>query len=69
VPNQLLQEGISQAKGNIQPQSVNTSEHGLDFPKLNAGTHVAAWHEYKHPNKVNSNNAGPQSRKFFDYTL
>lgn len=69
VPNQLLQEGISQAKGNIQPQSVNTSEHGLDFPKLNAGTHVAAWHEYKHPNKVNSNSAGPQSRKFFDYTL
>ncbi|MBU2421988.1 MAG: sulfotransferase family protein [Gammaproteobacteria bacterium] len=69
VPNQLLQEGISQAKGNIQPQSVNTSEHGLDFPKLNAGTHVAAWHEYKHPNKVNSNSAGPQSRKFFDYTF
>ncbi|MGI2150531.1 sulfotransferase family protein [Shewanella baltica] len=69
APNQLLQEGISQAKGNIQPQSVNTSEHGLDFPKLNAGTHVAAWHEYKHPNKVNSNSAGPQSRKFFDYTL
>ncbi|AUD58127.1 hypothetical protein AYJ58_00875 [Shewanella sp. Pdp11] len=63
VPNQRLQEG----KG--QPQSVNTSEHGLDFPKLNAGTHVAAWHEYKHPNKVNSNSAGPQSRKFFDYTL
>ena len=69
APNQISQEGISQAKGNIQPQRANTSEHGLDFPKLNAGTHVAAWHEYKHPNKVNSNSAGPQSRKFFDYTL
>ncbi|MDR9767527.1 sulfotransferase [Shewanella baltica] len=69
APNQISQEGTSQAKGNIQPQRVKTSEHGLDFPKLNAGTHVAAWHEYKHPNKVNSNSAGPQSRKFFDYTL
>ncbi|MGI2098760.1 sulfotransferase family protein [Shewanella glacialipiscicola] len=53
----------------IHQDRVNTSEHVLDFPKLNAGTHVAAWHEYKHPNKVNSNSAGPQSRKFFDYTL
>ncbi|WP_413472697.1 sulfotransferase family protein [Shewanella baltica] len=69
APSQISQEGTSQAKAAVQPQPVNTSEHGLDFPKLNAGTHVAAWHEYKHPNKVNSNSAGPQSRKFFDYTL
>ncbi|WP_375164027.1 sulfotransferase [Shewanella baltica] len=69
APTQISQEGTSQEKAAVQPQPVNTSEHGLDFPKLNAGTHVAAWHEYKHPNKVNSNSAGPQSRKFFDYTL
>lgn len=69
APTQISQEGTSQAKAAVQPLPVNTSEHGLDFPKLNAGTHVAAWHEYKHPNKVNSNSAGPQSRKFFDYTL
>ncbi|MGE6436279.1 sulfotransferase family protein [Shewanella baltica] len=69
APSQISQEGTSQAKAAVQSLPVNTSEHGLDFPKLNAGTHVAAWHEYKHPNKVNSNSAGPQSRKFFDYTL
>ncbi|MEM6249157.1 sulfotransferase family protein [Shewanella vaxholmensis] len=69
APSQISQEGASQEKAAVQSLPVNTSEHGLDFPKLNAGTHVAAWHEYKHPNKVNSNSAGPQSRKFFDYTL
>lgn len=69
APSQISQEETSQVKAAVQPLPVNTSEHGLDFPKLNAGTHVAAWHEYKHPNKVNSNSAGPQSRKFFDYTL
>ena len=41
----------------------------LSFPKLNVGRNVASWGEYKHPNKVNTNSAGPQSRKFFDYTL
>ena len=69
APSQISQEETSQVKAAVQPLPVNTSEHGLNFPKLNAGTHVAAWHEYKHPNKVNSNSAGPQSRKFFDYTL
>lgn len=68
APTQISQEGTSQAKA-AKPLPINTREHGLDFPKLNAGTHVAAWHEYKHPNKVNSNSAGPQSRKFFDYQL
>ncbi|WP_299568672.1 sulfotransferase family protein [uncultured Shewanella sp.] len=42
--------------------------HGTkDFPVLNVGTHVASWGEYKHPNKVNTNLAGPEHRKFFDY--
>ncbi|CUS41903.1 hypothetical protein MGWOODY_Tha2295 [hydrothermal vent metagenome] len=38
-----------------------------DFPKLNAGRNVANWKEYKHPNKVNSNLAGIEHRKYFDY--
>ena len=38
-----------------------------EFPQLNVGTHVASWGEYKHPNKVNTNLAGPEHRKFFDY--
>ncbi|MBQ4891527.1 hypothetical protein A9267_14955 [Shewanella sp. UCD-FRSSP16_17] len=37
------------------------------FPVLNVGTHVASWGEHKHPNKVNTNLAGPEHRKFFDY--
>ena len=37
------------------------------FPKLNAGRNVANWKEYKHPNKVNSNLAGLDHRKYFDY--
>ncbi|WP_442800759.1 sulfotransferase family protein [Shewanella sp. AS16] len=41
----------------------------LNFPKLNVGRDVAGWGEYKHPNKINANSAGPQSRKFFDYKL
>ena len=38
-----------------------------EFPKLNTGRDVAGWHEYKHPNKVNSNLAGVERRKYFDY--
>ena len=41
--------------------------HMTDFPKLNVGNHVASWGEYKHPNKINTNLAGPEHRKFFDY--
>jgi len=37
------------------------------FPHLNIGRKVACWKEYKHPNKVNSNAAGAEHRKFFDY--
>ncbi|MDO6619822.1 sulfotransferase family protein [Pseudomonadota bacterium] len=40
-----------------------------EFPQLNVGTHVASWGEYKHPNKVNTNLAGPEHRKFFDYRI
>lgn len=40
-----------------------------DFPKLNVGRHVASWKEYKHPNKINSNLAGVEHRKYFDYVL
>ncbi|WP_276665923.1 sulfotransferase [Thalassolituus oleivorans] len=38
-----------------------------DFPKFNTGRNVANWKEYKHPNKVNSNLAGIEHRKYFDY--
>ncbi|WP_153914778.1 sulfotransferase family protein [Shewanella sp. TC10] len=44
-----------------------TRNDTVDFPVLNVGTHVASWGEYKHPNKVNTNLAGPEHRKFFDY--
>ncbi|MGS0689221.1 sulfotransferase [Shewanella sp. 0m-4] len=37
------------------------------FPHLNIGKKVACWAEHKHPNKVNSNSAGIENRKFFDY--
>lgn len=37
------------------------------FPHLNIGRKVACWKEHKHPNKVNSNSAGPEHRKFFEY--
>jgi hypothetical protein len=40
-----------------------------DFPKLNVGRNVASWKEYKHPNKINSNLAGIEHRKYFDYSL
>lgn len=39
------------------------------FPKLNIGRNVASWREYKHPNKINSNLAGVEHRKYFDYVL
>ncbi|WP_082355706.1 sulfotransferase [Pseudoalteromonas porphyrae] len=42
-------------------------EGDADFPKLNVGRNVANWREYKHPNKVNSNLAGVEHRKYFDY--
>jgi hypothetical protein len=40
---------------------------GLDFPHLNIGRKVACWKEHRHPNKVNSNAAGIEQRKFFVY--
>ncbi|MBU2881896.1 sulfotransferase family protein [Psychrosphaera sp. B3R10] len=39
------------------------------FPKLNVGRNVASWREYKHKSKVNSNLAGVEHRKYFDYVL
>lgn len=39
----------------------------LNFPHLNKGKRVADWQQYKHPNKVNSNSAGRDRRRFFDY--
>ncbi|MDO6525066.1 sulfotransferase [Motilimonas sp. 1_MG-2023] len=41
----------------------------VDFPKLNAGRQVTAWKEYKHPNKINSHQAGVEHKKYFDYVL
>jgi len=43
------------------------SDQGVEFPHLNIGRHVSGWKEFKHPNKVNSNSAGTEGRKFFDY--
>ncbi|PKH56350.1 sulfotransferase family protein [Shewanella sp. Choline-02u-19] len=45
-----------------------STEENLDFPHLNVGRKVACWKEHKHPNKVNSNAAGLEQRKFFDYS-
>lgn len=39
-----------------------------DFPHLNIGKRVDNWKEFKHPNKINSNSAGAERRKFFDYS-
>jgi hypothetical protein len=51
-------------------QFLGMSEEGdADFPKLNVGRNVANWKEYKHPNKINSNLAGAEHRKYFDYVL
>lgn len=41
----------------------------LNFPHLNKGRNVASWDEYKHPNKISANAAGPDNRKYFDYKL
>ncbi|NRD71916.1 sulfotransferase family protein [Shewanella sp. VB17] len=41
----------------------------LNFPHLNSGRRVASWDEYKHPNKISANAAGPEKRKYFDYKL
>jgi hypothetical protein len=45
------------------------TDENTDFPKLNVGRHVASWKEYKHPNKINSNLAGLEHRKYFDYAF
>ncbi|MBV7315402.1 sulfotransferase [Shewanella sp. NIFS-20-20] len=45
------------------------AESPLDFPRLNRGTDVAGWGEYKHPNKISSHAAGPLQRKYFDYPV
>jgi hypothetical protein len=47
----------------------HTNLSHLNFPHLNQGRNVASWDEYKHPNKINANVAGPEKRKFFDYKL
>lgn len=52
-----------------QMPNISVTSSNVDFPKLNAGRHVAAWHEYKHPNKISANAAGIEQRKFFNYKL
>ncbi len=45
-------------------------QHGaadLSFPRVNTGRMVTAWKDIKHPNKISSNEFGPQRRKFFAY--
>lgn len=66
--SRLLQFLGMEAKTEHNGATVGLSEP-LSFPKLNVGRNVASWGEYKHPNKVNTNSAGPQSRKFFDYKI
>jgi hypothetical protein len=46
-----------------------SAKDDTSFPKLNVGRNVASWREYKHPNKINSNLAGVEHRKYFDYVL
>ncbi|QDF68372.1 sulfotransferase family protein [Shewanella sp. SNU WT4] len=60
--SQLL-DFIGQGPNSEAPQQL------LDFPKLNCGTDVAGWGEYKHPNKISSHAAGPMHRKYFDYEV
>tara|TARA_R110002167_G_scaffold79570_9_gene219410 strand:- start:211 stop:840 length:630 start_codon:yes stop_codon:yes gene_type:complete len=49
-------------------QFLNISEQShINFPHLNIGKQVDSWKELKHPNKVNSNSAGKEHRKFFNY--
>ena len=38
-----------------------------EFPRLNVGKQVDSWKGFKHMNKVNSNSAGKEHRKYFDY--
>lgn len=38
-----------------------------NFPHVNVGKRVDHWKNLKHPNKINSNSAGAERRKFFDY--
>ena len=40
---------------------------GVQFPHLNAGTRVNNWKEIKHKHKIDSNAAGREGRKFFNY--
>lgn len=47
----------------------SAKNHNLSFPKLNVGRNVASWDEYKHPNKISANAAGPEKRKYFDYKV
>jgi hypothetical protein len=49
-------------------QFLEMEEEGcIDFPKLNIGRNVANWKDYKHPNKISSNLAGVDHRKYFDF--
>lgn len=37
-----------------------------NFPVFNVGRNISTWKEYKHPNKINSNLAGTEHRKYFE---
>lgn len=50
-------------------EAEDVAEGATEFPKLNVGWNVANWKEVKHPNKINSNLAGVEHRKYFDYIL
>lgn len=67
--NDLLTIDISQA--NSLPQLLDFLELPAvgdeQFPHLNIGKRVDNWKAFKSPNKINSNAAGRERRKFFDY--
>jgi hypothetical protein len=67
--NDLLKIDISQESSlqNLLSFLEISALNAGHFPKLNVGKQVDSWKEYKHPGKVNSNSAGKEHRKFFDY--
>lgn len=56
-------KSLSQLLGFLNLQHSNN----VKFPHLNVGKLVDNWKGIKHINKINSNLAGRQGRKFFDY--
>jgi len=64
----FLHINVSQASSLSKlSQFLGINSEEKTFPHLNIGKRVDNWKQFKHPNKVNSNSAGKEHRKFFDY--